>query len=128
KVLKNLQHYRFIYISPEMLSNDHMIEKLKKLNISLLVIDEAHCISQWGYDFRPDYLNIGNIRRELGNPPALALTATAAHEVRNDIRQYLHLNKSKEFIYSVDRPNISMIVERLDSYSEKKQRLLELVT
>ena len=73
----------------------HCFEKVANDEISLLVIDEAHCISQWGHDFRPDYLNLGKIRRQIGNPPALALTATAAKEVREDIKEYLMLDQGK---------------------------------
>lgn len=127
KALQNLNQYRFIYISPEMLRLEGMIERLKKVTISLFVIDEAHCISQWGHDFRPDYLSLGEIRESLGTPPALALTATAQKEVRDDIKHYLKLKNPNEFIYSVDRPNIAMMIEKVQTANEKKQRLLELV-
>lgn len=126
QALRNLQHFRFIYLSPEMLHVDEMINNLERINISLFVVDEAHCISQWGYDFRPDYLRLGEIRKRIGHPPTLALTATAQAEVRKDIQQSLNLIEPKEFIYSVDRPNISMIVEKLSS-TAKQKRLLHLV-
>ncbi|WP_062104780.1 RecQ family ATP-dependent DNA helicase [Bacillus niameyensis] len=127
KALQNLNQYRFIYISPEMLRMEGMIDRLKNVSISLFVIDEAHCISQWGHDFRPDYLSLGEIRECLGAPPALALTATAQKEVRDDIKHYLKLKNPNEFIYSVDRPNIAIMIERVQTANEKKQRLLELV-
>ncbi|GIN73455.1 ATP-dependent DNA helicase [Bacillus sp. J14TS2] len=127
KTLRQLDHYRFIYLSPEMLGMQNIVDRLKQIKISLFVVDEAHCISQWGYDFRPDYLNIGKIRMSIGNPPLLALTATAQPEVREDIKQLLQFQYPKEFVYSIDRPNISMVVEKYEHFEEKKKRLLELV-
>ncbi|HEY4552718.1 MAG TPA: ATP-dependent DNA helicase RecQ [Bacillaceae bacterium] len=126
RVLKNLGAYRFIYISPEMLGSDYVLSRLKRASISLFVIDEAHCISQWGHDFRPDYLNLGHVRGELGHPPALALTATAAAEVRLDIIRFLGLSNPAEVIHSVDRPNIYMRVEHLGSHREKIDRMIYL--
>ncbi len=127
KALRQLNKYRFIYLSPEMLGMKSILDRLKQIKISLFVIDEAHCISQWGYDFRTDYLNLGKIRLSIGKPPTLALTATAQPEVREDIKQLLRFNNPKEYVYSIDRPNISMVVEKYDHYEEKKKRLLELV-
>ncbi|MBO0995355.1 RecQ family ATP-dependent DNA helicase [Bacillus sp. SD088] len=127
KTLRQLDYYRFIYLSPEMLGMQNIVDQLKQIKISLFVVDEAHCISQWGYDFRPDYLNIGKIRMSIGNPPLLALTATAQPEVREDIKQLLQFQHPKEFVYSIDRPNISMVVEKYEHFEEKKRRLLELV-
>ncbi|MGE8204366.1 RecQ family ATP-dependent DNA helicase [Heyndrickxia sp. NPDC080065] len=127
KILQSLQYYRFIYISPEMLTNQVVIQKLKKIVVSLFVIDEAHCISQWGHDFRPDYLCLKEVRLHLGNPVTLALTATATDDVRNDIIHYLNLNKVNELIFSVDRPNIALVVEETANYQEKTNKLLQLV-
>ncbi|MFK4997730.1 RecQ family ATP-dependent DNA helicase [Bacillus sp. N9] len=127
EVFQRLAQYRFLYLSPEMLNFPFVKEKLKEIKISLFVIDEAHCISQWGHDFRPDYLQLGTIRHELGSPPLLALTATAAREVREDIKTCLQLEHTEEFIYSIDRPNISMVVEKMNGLDDKKQRVLELV-
>lgn len=124
--LMNLKQYKFIFISPEMLHFEAVLAQLKKLEISLFVVDEAHCISQWGYDFRPDYLKLGEVRERLGNPLTLALTATATPEVKDDIKKSLGIAAANEYIYSVDRPNISLSVEVLNSYHEKTKRLLEL--
>ncbi|MEH7124345.1 MULTISPECIES: RecQ family ATP-dependent DNA helicase [unclassified Bacillus (in: firmicutes)] len=127
RALSQLNKYKFIFLSPEMLRLDHVIKRLCNLNIALFVIDEAHCISQWGYDFRPDYLKLGEVREKLGNPLTLALTATATREVKDDIIASLSWESWKEFIYSVDRPNISLTVETINSFQEKKDRLVELV-
>ncbi|AOH55554.1 hypothetical protein ABE28_014440 [Peribacillus muralis] len=122
-----LHRYRFIFLSPEMLSLEGVIQSLKSIDIGLFVIDEAHCISQWGYDFRPDYLNLGEVRRELNDPLTLALTATATNEVRQDIVSKLNIGQAKEIVSSVDRENITILIERIHSYEEKQYRLLELV-
>ncbi|MEK6454599.1 ATP-dependent DNA helicase RecQ [Caldifermentibacillus hisashii] len=126
-VLQNVHKYKFIYISPELIQNDFIFKKIKSVPVSLLVIDEAHCISQWGYDFRPDYLELGRIRRELGNPVTLALTATAREDVQNDIKKFLHMENAEEYINSVDRPNIALQVIKVRDYQTKKQHLFELV-
>lgn len=127
QALSQLDMYKFIFLSPEMLKSEFILNKLKELQIGLFVIDEAHCISQWGYDFRPDYLKLGNFRKKLGDPLTLALTATATPEVKEELIASLNLTKWNEFIYSVDRPNIALAVEMIDSYHDKSQRLVELV-
>ncbi|MCL6585930.1 MAG: ATP-dependent DNA helicase [Anoxybacillus sp.] len=125
RALMNLQHFRFIYASPEMLQSPLWQKALKNVAISLFVVDEAHCISQWGHDFRPDFRKLGAIRRELGNPPCLALTATATEEVRNDIIETLQLTNVRQHLYSVDRPNIAIQVDCVDSVEEKVARVLD---
>ena len=117
QVLNSLEKYKFIYISPETLLNDGMIERLKRITIKLFVIDEAHCISQWGYDFRPDYLKLGSVRQKLGQPLTLALTATATKEVIHDIIDTLGLDQCRKHLFSVDRPNIALSVEKTDQSS-----------
>ena len=92
-ILSTLNEYQFIFVSPEMLQAPMFFKRISKLEIGLLVVDEAHCISQWGYDFRSDYLFIGKMRKSLGNPRTLALTATATSQVIHDIYTFLGLNK-----------------------------------
>ena len=127
-VFRNLEKYKFIFISPEMLKLSFVISRLQELSISLFVVDEAHCISQWGYDFRPDYSKLGDIRKIIGNPLTLALTATATAKVRNEIIESLHLTEVTKVVSTIDRPNIAFYVEKLTDYREKQERVLDLVT
>lgn len=106
---------RFLYISPEKLSNEYFALHLSRLKIGLIVVDEAHCISQWGYDFRPAYLNIGNFRKMVPGIPVLALTATATPEVAADICCQLKFPEQRIFVKSFARPNLQYIVRTCDS-------------
>ncbi len=128
QILHSLELYKFIFISPESLLNDGMIDRLKKLTISLFVIDEAHCISQWGYDFRPDYLKLGEVRLKLGQPLTLALTATATTEVIQDIIDSLQLDHCNKHLFSVDRPNIALTVKKTESLQDKWKQLYGYVS
>ena len=114
--MSNLHNYKFIFISPEMLGADLVVKRIMELAISLFVVDEAHCISQWGYDFRPDYLKLGDIRKLIGSPLTMALTATATNEVRKDIAEKLQLKGWNEVVFSVDRPSISLVVEHVSHF------------
>ncbi|WP_075557657.1 RecQ family ATP-dependent DNA helicase [Parabacteroides timonensis] len=107
-------NYKFLYVSPERLATDIFISKLQAMNVCLLVIDESHCISQWGYDFRPSYMKIADIREQLPDIPVLALTATATPEVVNDIQERLHFKEKNVFRKSFVRKNLSYIVRRTE--------------
>ena len=124
KVISSLHNYKYIFASPEILQSKFILNRLKEIRFSMFVVDEAHCISQWGHDFRPDYSRLGEIRREIGSPPCLALTATATKEVLGDISRTLKLNDPKMHIHSIDRPNIAIMVKKVNSMEEKKDLLL----
>lgn len=107
--------YKFLYVSPERLKTEIFLSKLHAMNVCLLVVDESHCISQWGYDFRPSYLSIADIRESLpNNVPVLALTATATPEVVHDIQRRLHFKKENVFKKSFVRENLSYIVRHTE--------------
>jgi ATP-dependent DNA helicase RecQ len=127
QALQRLSAYRFIYVSPEILQNPFIVKALKKVNIGLFVVDEAHCISQWGHDFRLDYLQLGDVWDSLGRPTCLALTATATPAVIDDIMNQLKLTNAKRLIYSVDRPNIALQVQLAEDVEHKKELLLQCV-
>ncbi|MCG8580041.1 MAG: RecQ family ATP-dependent DNA helicase [Bacteroidales bacterium] len=116
---------KFLYISPERLGTELFKEKVKQMNVNLLAVDEAHCISQWGYDFRPSYLNIANIRELLPNVPVLALTATATPEVADDIQDRLLFNKKNLFQKSFNRDNLVYVVRQAE---DKEQQLLNILS
>lgn len=114
---------KFLYISPERLSSELFLERLQKMKVSLLAIDESHCISQWGYDFRPSYLKIADIRKHLPGVPVLALTATATKNVEEDIQKKLEFKNANVFKKSFQRSNLHYIV----LYEEDKLgRLLKI--
>ncbi|MDR3262325.1 MAG: RecQ family ATP-dependent DNA helicase [Tannerella sp.] len=118
-------NYKFLYISPERLATELFRAKLQAMNVSLLVVDESHCISQWGYDFRPSYLNIAAIREMLPLIPVLALTATATFEVVDDIQEKLLFREKNVFRKSFVRKNLSYIVRRAE---DKQQALIRMLT
>lgn len=106
---------KFLYVSPERLRNDNFLLELRRVEVSLIVVDEAHCISQWGYDFRPAYLNIGRLRKEKPGVPVLALTATATPDVARDICDKLQMTGPRVFRMSFGRENINYIVRPSES-------------
>jgi ATP-dependent DNA helicase RecQ len=119
--------YKLVYIAPERLRHVGFLRALSRVNVKLLAIDEAHCISQWGHDFRPDYARLGKFRERLGNPQTVALTATATATVRADIQAVLNLNEPAVFVSGFARENLSLRVETPKSNSEKDNRVIEFL-
>ena len=126
-ILRELHRYKLVFISPEMLQQRELFAQFKKVQISLFVIDEAHCISQWGYDFRPDYLRLTTAISALNNPPILALTGTATPQIQQDIVERLHRPNMKKHIYPMDRYNISLLIQKCIDEEEKNDTLLQLL-
>jgi ATP-dependent DNA helicase RecQ len=117
----------FLFLAPEQLRKAETLERLKSMDISLFAVDEAHCISEWGHDFRPDYLALGKVIEELNHPTVVALTATASPEVRHEIIARLHLQNPQVLVSGFDRPNIHLEVHHSTSLEEKKEALLSRV-
>jgi ATP-dependent DNA helicase RecQ len=111
--------YRMVYVAPERLRHAPFLNALKKQRISLVAVDEAHCISEWGHDFRPDYLRIQKALEQLGRPQVIALTATATERVREDIVQQLRLRSPRQFITGFDRKNLFFEVTQVNHSQEK---------
>jgi len=114
----------FLFLAPEQLAKDSTVERLAALGIPLLVVDEAHCVTSWGHDFRPDYLRLGEVRERLGNPTTAALTATAAAPVREEIQRRLHLDRPLVLVRGFDRPNIHLAVTRHHEDKEKRRAVI----
>jgi len=119
KVYPHLATYKLIYVSPELLQQKEAMYWLKKITISLFVVDEAHCISQWGHEFRPDYLRLRKVISDFGHPGILALSATATKEVRKDIMHHLGTPKMEQHIYPIDRKNIIYDIKKRNGDKEK---------
>jgi ATP-dependent DNA helicase RecQ len=119
---------KFLYVSPERLETNLFKEYLPGMNINLIAVDEAHCISQWGYDFRPPYLRIAALREELRNVPVLALTASATKEVQDDICDRLQFKEKNIFRQSFERKNLSYSVFKVDSKINKVIEILNKVS
>lgn len=118
---------KLLYISPERLSSDLFQAKLKHIKISFITVDEAHCISQWGYDFRPAYLNIAKIRRLVPNSPILALTATATPAVIKDIQQQLEFREENVFKMSFERKNLAYVLRKTEDKLNEMLHILQSV-
>ena len=117
----------YIFLAPEQFRNPETLDRLRSANVSLIAIDEAHCISQWGHDFRPDYLELGPVIEALGHPPVLAMTATASREVRDEIIARLGLRNPKLIVHGFDRPNISLRVDTFADNDRKVESMLRRV-
>lgn len=124
--LDNCVHgaYKFLYLSPERLQSDMVKMRIEKMTVNLFAVDEAHCISQWGYDFRPSYLHISEIRNLHPKVPVIALTATATTDVIEDIQLKLEFKKPNVFVQSFERKNLSYVVFNED---DKQQRMLSIL-
>lgn len=119
--------YKFLYISPERLASELFLAKIKKVNVQLITVDEAHCISQWGHDFRPAYRCIGELRTLFPNIPVLALTATATPEVVKDIQQQLGFKEENCYSMSFERKNLVYVVRRTENKAKELLHILDKV-
>jgi ATP-dependent DNA helicase RecQ len=117
----------FLFLAPEQFNRPEVFEMLQQIKPSLFVVDEAHCISEWGHDFRPDYLKLGAVIEALGHPRVLALTATASPPVRNEIVERLGMRDPKIVVQGFDRPNIWLSVQQFGDEGAKRRALLEHV-
>jgi len=117
--------YKFLYVSPERLQADWIIDRIKELPLNLVAVDEAHCVSQWGHDFRPAYLKISQLRKQLPKVPFIALTASATKRVQADIITHLALNNPGVFKKSFARPNIAYMVFEAEDKLHRIQQILK---
>ncbi|NUP01837.1 MAG: ATP-dependent DNA helicase RecQ [Nonomuraea sp.] len=115
----------YVFLSPEQLAKPDVVALLARARPSLIAIDEAHCVSSWGHDFRPDYLRLGTVIARLGHPPVVAMTATAAPNVREEIVRVLGLDRPVEIVRGFDRPNITLEVRRFTQERDKRRALAE---
>lgn len=128
--IEALRHgeFKLVYVAPERFRSRRFLEALSAVTVSLFAVDEAHCISTWGHDFRPDYLRLKNVIPLLGKPQTLALTATATPYVRSDIIEQLGLVKPETFVSGFDRPNLTIDVVHTEKELEKVARIKRLAT
>jgi ATP-dependent DNA helicase RecQ len=117
----------YVFLAPEQLARDETVERLSRAGVALFVVDEAHCVSSWGHDFRPDYLHLGEVVEALGRPPVLALTATGSGPVRDEVIERLRLRDPLVISRGFDRPNLSLSVVRHEDDAEKRRAVVEQV-
>ncbi len=119
--------HKLLFVAPERFRSDSFWDAIETIEVSLLAVDEAHCISQWGHDFRPDYMALGEARKRLGEPVTLALTATATPAVRKDIRQQLGIPQAKTFLSGFERPNLFLEAFKAGGKHDKLRRINALL-
>jgi ATP-dependent DNA helicase RecQ len=117
---------KLLYVAPERFHNEEFRSAIKRLHVSLFAVDEAHCVSMWGHDFRPDYLRLQRVIQELGRPPVVALTATATPAVRADIVKQLDIPGAEQIVSGFDRPNLYLEVREVATVSEKVRAIVDL--
>ena len=122
-------HFDLLYVTPERFRKQEFLDAIGRRYVRLLAVDEAHCISEWGHDFRPDYTRLAELRSVLGNPPTIALTATATPEVQEDIVRQLGLIPDDVRLYheGINRPNLDLLVREVWDAEEKEQHIIETV-
>ncbi len=122
-------HYKLVYVTPERFQKDEFRRVIQGRSVSLLAVDEAHCVSQWGHDFRPDYTRVGDIRAFLGSPVTISLTATATCSVQNDIIRQLDLDSEavERFHEGIDRPNLTLSVEEVWGQENKVEHIARIL-